>query len=124
MADFDVSIIGQGKFASIDQLLETFHLAASRGDPIGYFGCFDVKGRFFGTDATENWSAEEFFQFSKPHFHQGGWTYTPSAIPRKISYFPSEEMPSIALFDELVVSADFHLTCRGTGSTVLLSYAL
>lgn len=118
----DMSVIGAGSHATIDGLLDSFHTAAAVGDINAYFGCFHSSGTFLGTDSSEHWSVQEFYTFCLPYFNrpQGGWTYTPIPGSRKIGYFPSDDAPSVAQFDELTTSKDFKCTCRGTGSAMLV----
>ena len=113
--------VGTGHFLTIDSLLDTFHESAAAGDLGRYFSCFHPKGTFLGTDVTENWSAPEFLIFCRPIFEplgmkKGGWTYTPIAGTRKYNFFPTESECSFATFDECVISSDFKVVCRGSGS--------
>ncbi|OQR86257.1 hypothetical protein ACHHYP_10795 [Achlya hypogyna] len=118
------SIIGSSAHGSVDALLDAFHTAATNGDLKGYFGCYHKDGRFLGTDATENWHVNEFFDFAKPHFATGsGWEYRPIAGSRKVTYLPSEIAPAYCVFDELLESADFLATSRGSGTLVLTNGA-
>ena len=117
------SAIGTGRHGSVTSLLDAFHSAAAQADLATYFGCFALEGRFLGTDASENWSAHEFFDFCRPHFASGqGWTYKPLPNSRKFSYFPSsdagnQDNSAFCTFDELLVNDSFG-TCRGSGSCV------
>lgn len=110
-------VLGCSSYGSVDQLLDAFHAAASKADLAAYFGCFDKTGRFLGTDATENWSATEFYSFCKPHFARGnGWTYTPMAGSRKVTHYNhTDGRPNFCTFDEILLNDGFG-TCRGTGS--------
>jgi len=111
------SVLGSSRHGSVDSLLEAFHSAASKADLTAYFGCFDKTGRFLGTDATENWSATEFYSFCKPHFARGnGWTYTPVAGSRKVTHYTQlDGTPNFCTFDEILLNEGFG-TCRGSGS--------
>lgn len=52
---------------------------------------FSESGRFLGTDATENWSAEEFRKYAEPAFAAGnGWNYTPTGGFPSCSPLPAE----------------------------------
>ena len=86
-----------------------------------YFGCFDRSGIFLGTDASEYWTAEQFFNFSYPHFigKKSAWVYTPIPNTRKIIYIPNGDSPNFATFDELLTSDSFGATARGSGCLVL-----
>ena len=111
------SIVGKGCYPTIDNLLDSFHNSASTADLRTYFGCFAPEGRFLGTDASENWSASEFYTYAKPHFDRGtGWTYVPEVGTRRYHIFPSESQPVFASFDELLSSASFKATSRGSGT--------
>jgi hypothetical protein len=128
------------RYKSVVELLNHFHSAASDANLAKYFGCFySSSSRFLGTDASENWTAEEFYNYSKPHFDAGkAWTYTPRASTRKIEELEvgggGTLLPTkIATFDELLDSESFVATTRGTGTAVfdaelqcwfLLSYHL
>jgi hypothetical protein len=94
---------------TIDSLLNKWHAAASEADYAAYFGFMDSASVFIGTDATENWTKEQFKTFSKPYFDEGkAWTFM--AFERKI-YFNSDS--TVAWFDELLDT--WMGTCRGAG---------
>ncbi len=115
-------IVGTGRFESVENLLDKFHSAASVANLDEYFGCFDNNGRFLGTDASENWTAQEFYTFSKPHFDAGsGWTFKPLKGTRKLTYYPSESNPLFCVFDELLDSESFLATSRGSGTLLFNS---
>jgi hypothetical protein len=106
---------------AVYSLLDDFHNAASNGDFDQYFSCFHPNGRFIGTDKTENWTATEFKEYSRPHFGLGksAWTFVPLQESRKCDIFPGADgTPAFATFDEHLVSDSFGTTCRGTGSAV------
>jgi hypothetical protein len=106
---------------SIISLLNHFHSSATNANLKEYFGCFDSsRSRFLGTDATENWSALEFWNYSKPHFDKGSaWTYIPRSGTRKIEQIDDfEGTPVFATFDELLYSSSFGATSRGTGTAI------
>lgn len=114
-----MSKIGSARFGTVDLLLDAFHKAASVADLTGYFGCFDVNGRFLGTDASENWSAAEFLAFCKPHFSKGnGWTYTVQPGSRKVVQFAHHDgSANFCTFDEILFNDSFG-TCRGSGTLI------
>ncbi|SNY95329.1 nuclear transport factor 2 family protein [Flagellimonas pacifica] len=94
---------------SIDQLLNTWHQAASNADFDAYFGKMTQDGVFIGTDATENWQNKAFKEFSKPYFDRGkAWSFT--AVERNIYI---NEAGNFAWFDELL-DTQMKL-CRGSG---------
>lgn len=106
---------------SIINVLDHFHSSAANAKLKEYFGCFDSpRSRFLGTDATENWSALEFWNYSKPHFDKGSaWTYIPRSKTRKIEQIDDfEGTPVFATFDELLDSSSFGATSRGTGTVI------
>lgn len=112
-------VIGTGNYSNAIDLLDTFHLAAETANLIQYFGCFHTNGRFLGTDATENWPVNEFYDFSKGYFLRGSaWTYRPKHETRKLTYFPNESAPLFCIFDELLESESFVATSRGSGTLV------
>ena len=93
----------------INTLLEAWHKAAADADFDTYFGLMTADSYFLGTDATENWSHEEFKAYSKPHFDKGkAWSF--STLERNIFVKTGDDT---AWFDE-------HLDtqmgiCRGSG---------
>mmetsp|Transcript_7866 Transcript_7866/g.7929 ORF Transcript_7866/g.7929 Transcript_7866/m.7929 type:complete len:198 (+) Transcript_7866:53-646(+) len=106
---------------SIISLLNHFHSSATDANLKEYFGCFDSpRSRFLGTDALENWSVLEFWNYSKPHFDKGSaWTYIPRSNTRKIEQIDDfEGVPVFATFDELLDSSSFGATSRGTGTAI------
>lgn len=103
----------KARFSDINLLLNEFNDAAASASLTRYFGSFASKqSRFLGTDKSENWTVEEFWDYTSPHFKQGkGWTYVPIPGSRKIDIYPT-----FAVFDELVSSESFKSTGRGTGT--------
>ncbi len=94
--------------------LDALHEAASEADGDRYFALFAEEGVFYGTDATERWTVEEFKAYALPFFDQGrGWTYTPTERHVYIS-----DDGSTAWFDERLENAGLGET-RGTGVLVL-----
>lgn len=117
----DPSLFETATYTSIDKLLDAFHLAAENHNLKDYFGCFHRNGTFLGSDAKENWTVDEFVEFSKPHFISGsGWTYRPILGSRKFNLIGgwNENTAAIATFDELVKSKGLGITCRGSGTLV------
>jgi hypothetical protein len=95
--------------ATIDSLLNEWHASASEADYAAYFGFMDSASVFIGTDATENWTKEQFKTFSKPYFDKGkAWSFM--AFERNI-YFNSDS--TLAWFDELLDT--WMGVCRGSG---------
>jgi ketosteroid isomerase-like protein len=96
--------------AAIDEVLSSFHAAASEANGDLYFSLFAEGAVFMGTDATERWSVDQFKAFAEPYFSEGrGWTYTKTE--RHI--FVSAE-GTTAWFDEVLWNEAYG-TCRGTG---------
>lgn len=95
--------------AQINAVLNSWHNSASEANFEKYFEVMDEKSVFFGTDASENWTKEEFQSFSKPHFEKGkAWSF--KAFDRNI-YF--SKMGNVAWFDELLET--WMGTCVGSG---------
>ena len=94
---------------AINEVLESWHKAASDADFDAYFGKMTADAIFIGTDASENWQNDEFRAFSKPYFDRGrAWSFT--AIDRNIYI---NDAGDLAWFDELL-STQMRL-CRGSG---------
>lgn len=82
----------------ITQMLDNWHKAAANADQQAYFDGIAEDGIYIGTDATEIWTKQDFFEWSKPYFDKGkAWSFV--AIQRNI--YLSEDH-SIAWFDELL----------------------
>lgn len=99
---------------AINEVLDSFHEAASRADGDLYFSLFFEDGVFIGTDVSERWTVAEFRAFAEPYFSKGkGWTYTPKE--RHIDPGPDG---ATAWFDEVLWNEKYG-TCRGTGVLLL-----
>jgi hypothetical protein len=94
---------------NIDELLNTWHEAASKADFSEYFSKMADESIFIGTDPTENWDKQSFMSWSKPYFDKGkAWSF--STLERNI--FLAEDC-KLAWFDELL---DTQMgICRGSG---------
>jgi hypothetical protein len=93
----------------IGRFLDEWHNAASRADLQAYFEKIDEQGIYIGTDATEHWAKQAFYDWSKPYFDKGkAWSF--QAEERNI--YLSEDQ-KIAWFDEKLSSASGPL--RGSG---------
>ena len=98
-------------------LLTLFHLSATTGNKLSYFGSFAVNGVFLGTDPHERWIASQFlleygslFTNSSP-----AWTYTLSPNSRNIEIHHE----TFATFSELLVAQDFgKVLAKGSGCLV------
>lgn len=93
----------------ITSLLDNWHNAAANTNFDAYFGTMASNGIFIGTDASENWTVEEFKAYAKPHFDKGkAWGF--KALDRNIYLSDTKK---IAWFDELL---DTRMgLCRGSG---------
>ncbi|NAS31911.1 hypothetical protein GTQ40_13070 [Flavobacteriaceae bacterium R38] len=95
---------------AISEVLNSWHKAAADANFKVYFEKMTPNGIFIGTDATENWTIDEFKAFAKPYFDRGStWNFT--AIDRNI--FLDASSKNIAWFDELL-NTQMEL-CRGSG---------
>lgn len=93
---FSLSLIGQNDIDIIEDLIDQWHQAAVNADQQAYFDFIADDGTYIGTDATENWTKDEFFEWSKSYFENGkAWSFR--AIERNI-YF--SENNKTAWFDE------------------------
>lgn len=109
------SIFMKKEIGLINQMLDSFNLAAAQANYDVYFNFFDNDAVFAGTDATEYWTKSEFMLWAKPHFdRKKTWNFT--SIERHI-YFNSDG--SMAWFDELL---DTRMKiCRGSGVVIKLA---
>jgi len=103
------SINTENETATINTLLNNWHVAAAKADYNAYFDKIAADGRYLGTDAGENWGKEAFATFSKPYFDKGkAWDFKP--LERHI-YFSKDG--KTAWFDELLDT--WMKVCRGSG---------
>lgn len=106
------SVFGMGQKSEkikVNEVIDTWHKAASEANFDAYFGLMTNNGVFIGTDATENWQNQEFKDFSKPYFDKGSaWSFT--SLERNVYL---NENASFAWFDELL-DTQMKL-CRGSG---------
>ncbi len=99
--------------AAVAAVLDNLHDAASKADGKRYFNCFAADAVFFGTDATERWTIDQFRVYAQARFDRGtGWTYH----PRKRHVFLSRDRET-AWFDEALHNEKYG-ACRGTGVLV------
>jgi len=93
----------------LNQIIDNWHHAAANGGQQAYFNFMSDDAIYIGTDATENWTKDEFFEWSKLHFESGKtWDFT--AIERNL--YLSEDK-SFAWFDEQLKYSGG--TLRGSG---------
>lgn len=101
-------IMAQEKQA-LDELLTSWHNAAAVADQEAFFDLIDDNGIYIGTDSTEIWTKEAFYEWATPHFEkQKTWNFI--ATHRDI-YF--SDTGNIAWFDELIDYGSG--TLRGSG---------
>jgi len=94
----------------INQFMDKWHRAAATANANDYFGGLNKDSIFIGTDATENWRKDAFYEWGKGYFEKGeAWDFT--AIDRNI-YFSDDGQ--LAWFDELLDTTNLGL-CRGSG---------
>lgn len=94
---------------TVNTTLNDWHLAASEVNFDAYFDKMDPTSVFIGTDASENWTKEEFAAFSKPYFDKGkAWDF--KTLERTIFVNSSG---NFVWFDELLDT--WMGTCRGSG---------
>jgi len=94
---------------NVNIVLDSWHTAAAEANYENYFNAMDSVSVFIGTDASENWTKEQFENFSKPYFDKGkAWSFT--ALERNVY---TNKTGNIAWFDELLQT--WMGTCRGSG---------
>jgi len=95
---------------SVNTFMDNWHHAAATANANDYFGGLNKDAIFIGTDATENWKKDDFYQWSKKYFEQGkAWDFT--AIDRNVYFSDDGKM---AWFDELLSTTNLGI-CRGSG---------
>jgi len=96
----------------VSDFIDSWHASAANNDQESYFNAIDENGIYIGTDSTEVWTKEEFYDWSTPYFQeQKGWSFEKTS--RNI-YFSDDW--NMAWFDELL---DFGKgTLRGSGVLV------
>jgi hypothetical protein len=96
----------------IDQFITNWHDAAARADSDAYFRAIDEEGIYIGTDPTERWTKQEFFDWSCKYFEDGkAWSFV--GKDRHI-YFSKDG--KTVWFDEVVDNG----TTQWRGSGVLV----
>ncbi|MDD9888715.1 MAG: nuclear transport factor 2 family protein [Gammaproteobacteria bacterium] len=103
------SVIAQSissELEAINEVLDSYHVAASEGDWDTYFELMSDDGVFIGTDAAERWPKEVFREYAGG---RNGWTYHP--MDRYVNLTPDG---NTAWFDEILDSESYG-TSRGTG---------
>ena len=106
---------GQTTENEINNLLDNWHKAAANADTLVFFNSMDDNAIYIGTDATERWTKQEFYNYSIPYFRKGkAWDFKP--IERKI-YFSDDK--NIAWFNETLDT--WTGICRSSGVLVKAS---
>lgn len=94
---------------AVEGVLSEFHQLASEGNWERYFALFTPDAVFFGTDATERWSVDEFRGYAAG---SSGWTYE---MTERHVFVAGDG--NTAWFDERLQNARYGET-RGTGVLV------
>ncbi len=95
---------------SINTFLNDWHKAAAKADELVFFDAMDENGIYIGTDATECWNRQEFYDWSLKYFQrETAWDFTPTS--RNI-YFSKDG--TTAWFNELLDT--WMGVCRGSGT--------
>jgi len=93
----------------VNELVDSWHQAASEANFDNYFSLMTEGTHFLGTAAEENWTKAEFMKFSKPYFDKGkAWNF--KMLDRNI--YLSEDKNTI-WFDERLDT--WMGICRGSG---------
>jgi len=106
-------LFSQDQKSRINNFIDEWHQNAADVNMATYFNKIDTAGIFIGTDATEVWTKQEFYVWSKPHF-DGGKAWDFKATERNI-YFSDDH--AYAWFDELLESSSGIL--RGSGVIII-----
>ncbi|HEX9730080.1 MAG TPA: nuclear transport factor 2 family protein [Gemmatimonadales bacterium] len=98
--------------AAVTSVLDALHHNASVANEASYFALFAPEGVFFGTDAMERWTVDQFRAYAHPVFERGqGWTYVLREGTRNVDFDPTG---TVAWFDEILDNENYGET-RGTG---------
>lgn len=98
--------------ANINQMLDDWHLAASKADSTRYFDLMTVNSIYVGTDKTEVWPKRKFLEFAAPYFENGkAWDFK-----KKERNVYSDDFKQIAWFDEMLDT--WMGPCRGSGVVI------
>ncbi len=112
IALFSLSALGQEE-AEINQFIDQWHQDAANVDREAYFGKIDEDGIFIGTDASEIWTKQEFYDWAEPQFIGDGKAWDFKATDRNV-YFGNKS--KYVWFDELLSFSGGIL--RGSGVLV------
>jgi hypothetical protein len=87
-----------GQREAINTLLDDWHQAAANNDQEAYFECIDDAGIYIGTDSSEIWTRQQFYDWSAPHFNEEkGWAFR----KKSRNIYLTDEC-EVAWFDELL----------------------
>jgi len=102
-------LFAQDEKEIIDDVLTNWHNAAADVNQQAYFSYIAEDGVYIGTDSTEIWTKQEFYDWSQPHFDKGKtWTFKNNSRNIYLS-----DDGQFAWFDELVGYGKG--TLRGSG---------
>ncbi len=94
---------------SIATFLDAWHLAAAEADEDVFFGSMAPEGVYIGTDATERWLRDTFYNWAASYFERdAAWDFTP--YDRHISF---DATTGTGHWDELLDT--WMGICRGSG---------
>lgn len=98
--------------SKLDEIIDQWHVDASKGNFESYFGVTNNQFIFLGTAPGERWNKEEFMGFCKPYFARGeAWIFYPS---NRVWEFSKNK--KVAWFDEDL--STWMEGCRGSGVMV------
>lgn len=105
---FVMNLTAQDK-NEINNFLDQWHRAAAEADANIYFGSMADSSIYIGTDATERWTKQAFWEFSKPYFDKGkAWNFKP--YDRQLHV---DQSGNVTWFSELLDT--WMGVCRGSG---------
>ena len=105
---FVMNLTAQDK-NEINNFLDQWHRAAAEADANIYFGSMADSSIYIGTDATERWTKQAFWEFSKPYFDKGkAWNFKP--YDRQLHV---DQSGNVIWFSELLDT--WMGVCRGSG---------
>jgi hypothetical protein len=109
LAYLPIGLLAQNEKQTINNLLNDWHQAAADVNQHAYFDFIDDDGVYIGTDSTEIWTKQAFYDWSTPYFNKGKtWDFKANSRNIYIS-----ENNKFAWFDELVTNGK--ITLRGSG---------
>lgn len=100
----------KGDNTGVNNFIDQWHQDAADVDREAYFDKIDENGIFIGTDATEIWTKQVFYDWAEPQFTNGGNAWDFKAIDRNIYWGGKSDY---VWFDELLTFSGG--TLRGSG---------